>query len=383
MVNILNFCINTGDMADRHAAITGNVVLFESPGKDFLMENHVVRSLEQGEILVKNLYTTICGSDLHTYCGLRKEPSPTVLGHEIVGQIVDIHPDHTSLDLRGNQLVKGDLITWAIFSSDPSAPLSLAGIPQKAAPVFKYGHALAVEPDIFHGGLGSYCILRKHTAVLKLPAELPLEVAATINCSVSTVAGALRMAGTVKGKTVLITGMGHLGITCAAMCRAAGATWIAAADISEARLHKAHLFGADHTFNIADDRTETTSYIKTNLPAKGVDIVFDMSGSPEAMELGLDALATGGTAVWIGAVFNTRKVNINPEAIIRNLITIKGLHNYNLQDFEQALHFIENNWNRFPFAAAVEKEFPLDQATQAFEYALQHKPYRVGVKISN
>ncbi|WP_313239089.1 alcohol dehydrogenase catalytic domain-containing protein, partial [Sphingobacterium multivorum] len=43
--------------------------------------------LKDGEILVNIRYTTLCGSDLHTYCGLRNEPCPTILGHEIVGVI--------------------------------------------------------------------------------------------------------------------------------------------------------------------------------------------------------------------------------------------------------------------------------------------------------
>lgn len=359
---------------------TGKLVLFEGPGKDFILREFPVRSLQSGEILVKNLYTTICGSDLHTYCGLRKEPSPTVLGHEIVGEVLELGPDHNGLDLRNQPLTPGTRITWTVFAGDPQSLNAQAGMPQKSDHLFKYGHAVAQMPEVFHGGLSEYCILKPNTAILRLPESMPLGVAATINCSVSTVAGALRMAGELQGKNVLITGMGHLGITCAAMCKDAGAAWVGAADITPQRLAKAQQFGADDIFNLTED-TDLLKQQLQQLTRKGPDVAIDMSGSPVAMELGLDTLAIGGIAVWIGAVFNTRTIAVNPEQIIRRLLTIRGLHNYNYADFSYALDFMERNWQRYPFQQAVEKEFSLPQTQQAFDYAVEHKPLRVGIRL--
>lgn len=358
----------------------GKLVLFEGPGKDFVLKEFPVRPLQKGEILVKNLYTTICGSDIHTYCGLRKEPSPTVLGHEIAGEIIAIESHHTGLDLRGRKLSKGDIVTWTVFAADPNSHNARAGMPQKGDHIFKYGHAVAEAPEVFHGGLAEYCILKINTAILQLPKELPLGIAATLNCSVSTVAGAIRVAGNLEGKTVLITGVGHLGITCASMCKDAGATWVGAADISQERLSKALQFGADEIFNMNDD-SALKAYLQNQLPAKGVDVVFDMSGSPAAMESGIDNLAIGGTAVLIGAVFNTRSLQIDPQVIIRKLLTIRGLHNYNYADFEYAVDFMERNWDTYPFQQAIEKEFSLEQTQEAFNYAVANKPFRVGIKL--
>ncbi|RZJ35578.1 MAG: alcohol dehydrogenase, partial [Chryseobacterium sp.] len=112
-----------------------------------------------------------------------------------------------------------------------------------------------------------------------------------------------------------------------------------------------------------------------------IDVVFDMSGSPEAMEFGLDNLAVGGSAVWVGAVFNTRAINVDPEQIIRRLITIKGLHNYNFEDFRSGFDFLKKNWKKYPFSNVVEKEFKLSEADVAFEYAVANKPLRVGIRL--
>lgn len=360
---------------------TGRLALFNGPGKDFELKEFDVRPLLPGELLVKNVYTTICGSDLHTYCGFRNEPCPTVLGHEIVGTIVEMHPDHPAVDLSGKELKPGDLITWTVFSSDPESANSLRGMPQKGDDLYKYGHVQAAGTEVFHGGLGSFCILKPNTGIISLPGDMPLDIAATLNCSVATVAGALRLAGNLENKRVLITGMGHLGVTCAAMCREAGATWIGAADIAEQRLEEAPGFGVDEVFNMNGENRLLLKMLQERTGGKGIDVAFDMSGSPVAMEFGLASIGIGGCAIWVGAVFNTRPIQVDPERIIRNLITIKGLHNYNFTDFRNAFDFMKRNWNKYPFSNVVEKEFELIQVKEAFEYALVNKPLRVGIKM--
>jgi putative phosphonate catabolism associated alcohol dehydrogenase len=349
-----------------------SLLIFNRAGEDMQLLEKETPSVGTGEILVKNLYTTICGSDLHTFCGLRHEKTPTILGHEIVGEVVEIGIGHPGADYAGNLLQIGDVVTWSIFSSDPQSAEARRGMPQKASRLFKYGHAQVTDDDSFHGGLAEYCILRKNTVVLKIPVGVPLDVAATINCAVATVSGALRLAGDVKGKRVLITGLGLLGVVCASICRDAGAAQIITADINPDRLDQSLSFGADQAYLLSKDPDNA------GLPGN-MDVVFDMSGAPDAMEAGLASLGIGGIAVWVGAVFNSRKVCMDAEQIVRKLIIIKGLHNYNYQDFAYAVDFIGRCHSKFPFETIVGKEFPLKDAQSAFEYAIEHKPLRVGI----
>lgn len=360
----------------------GKINVFSGQGNPLEMQLHEIPGPKMGEVLVENLYTTLCGSDLHTFCGLRQEKTPTVLGHEIVGRVIELGEGHQGTDQAGDPLRPGDVITWSIYAVDPESDMAKAGIPQKGAGLFKYGHAMVTGADCFHGGLGEYCILKPYTAILKVPGYIPIPVAATLNCAIATVAGGLRLAGTIADKNVLITGAGMLGIVCAAMCRDAGAKWVDVADIDPARLEKAMRFGADRTFLLAADQPAAEPDLKTIHAGKGADLVFDMSGSPEAMELGLECLGTGGTAVWIGAVFPGRELRLSPESLIRKLHCIKGLHNYNYVDFTYALDFLKRNVGKYPFTTVVEKEFPLSRAQEAFEYAIANKPLRVGINIS-
>lgn len=354
----------------------GNIVVFNKANEPLKLQNIELPALKTGEILIKNAYTTICGSDLHTFCGLRQEKTPTVLGHEIVGRIIQIDAAHSALDYAGQHLHIGDLVTWAVFCSSPQPEWTAKGMPQKAENLFKYGHAQIVGNDAFHGGLGDYCILKANTAILKIPNELPLPIAATINCALATVAGTIRLAGDLNGKTILITGLGLLGNVTAAMAKVAGAKNIIAIDINDERLAQAKTFGVDFAYHSTsqEDLPET-------LAKHQINAVFDMSGAPDAIELGINALTIGGIAVWAGAVFKMRKIAIDAEQIVRKIITIKGLHNYNFEDLRYALDFISNNYQKFPFDKVVAKEFALEDTQKAFEYAVAHKPLRVGVKI--
>ncbi len=79
------------------------------------------------------------------------------------------------------------------------------------------------------------------------------------------------------------------------------------------------------------------------------------------MERTLDKLAIGGVAAWVGAVSPTRFLNISAEQVVRNLISIRGLHNYNLDDFRNAVLFVESQHHQFPFCELIHDKFTLDR----------------------
>jgi alcohol dehydrogenase len=351
----------------------GRAVVFQEPGKPFELISAEIPEVGRGELLVRNLYTTICGSDVHTYCGRRKEPSRVVLGHEIVGEILLIHPDHKGTDLRGNTLRPGQRVTWTIFSVPPGVSAPRADIPQKSSGIFKYGHALTQDSDVFNGGLADYCLLRNNTAVVIISNEIPLPVAAPINCAHATIAGGIRTAGDIAGRKVLIFGAGMLGISCIAQCRVAGAAWIGVVDSLKERLDFAKSFTTDDVYLV--DGADTYSGIPK------VDIVFDLTGDPEVMRRGLERLAIGGIGIWMGAVFPASAVQIDAEMVVRNILQIRGLHNYNYDDLLNAADFIEKNHQTFPFWSLVEKEFALEKTGEAFEFASQEKPVRTGIVL--
>jgi putative phosphonate catabolism associated alcohol dehydrogenase len=358
----------------------GIAAIFNGQGKPFEFITRPVPFIKPGEILVKTGYTTLCGSDIHTYCGRRIEPPHVVLGHEIVGDILWIDPAHPGIDFRGEPIRVGDRVTWSIFSVPAGITPPRPDMPQKSPSLFKYGHVLADGDDVFNGGLADYCILRSNTALIKIAPSIPLKVAATISCAHSTVMGACRIAGDITGKKVLVFGAGLLGLSCLAMCREAGAARIGIIDPDPTRLHWGEKFGADAAYTFPEAPTPFDDAIP-RFPWPEADIVFDMTGNPQAMQLGLTSLAVGGCAIWIGAVYPAQPVPVDAQLVVRKLLQIRGLHNYNYEDFVKATSFIENNYRKYPFESLVEKEYPLAEIETAFAFATNKKPVRVGIKI--
>ncbi|NJN34590.1 MAG: zinc-binding dehydrogenase [Saprospiraceae bacterium] len=235
------------------------------------------------------------------------------------------------------------------------------------------------ETNTLNGGLSEFTILKPHTPIAKLNENMPMKVAAIINCAVATVAGAMRLVGSLQDKNILVSGAGMLGIIACAMAKVASAQRIIAVDIDNSRLETARKFGADICFrgdtNYAHELTQ--NFGKSN----AIDGVIETSGSGQAMAYTLNLMSIGGIAVWIGAVSPQKEVEISAEKMIRNIWTIKGLHNYNNDDFINAVTFMEKYYNDFPFEELINDHFELHQVNEAFEYALTHNPYRVGIQF--
>lgn len=355
------------------------IVIHKTGAEKLEFEEIIIPKLHEREILVRNTYCTLCRSDLNTFTGKRTEKSPTILGHEIVGIISAFGGNEQFIDERGVQLKIGDRVTWAIFASDPNGEMAKKGIPQKGSDLFKYGHEQLTNQSTLHGGLAEYTILRKHTPVIKLADHVPDQLAAIINCAVATITGALRLAGDVTNKTVCISGMGMLGTIAASMAKTYGAKTVIGLDVSNVRLEESTLFGTDRIYNVSVDwHDELFQDFRVKNP---VDVVLDISGANAAMEQTLKVLAIGGTAVWVGGTFPQADLSINAEYVIRNLLTIRGLHNYNHADLIQAVEFIEQHGTDFPFERLIYNIDGLENVNEAFRYAIQENPFRVGISI--
>jgi alcohol dehydrogenase len=185
------------------------------------------------------------------------------------------------------------------------------------------------------------------------------------------------------GKIVLVQGCGLLGLTTTAMARVAGADCVIVTDTNAQRLASAGAFGAAHTvcLSTADDQLEPL--IRDVSQGRGADIVFEMSGSPAAISSGLKLLRIGGAYMWVGSVFPSAAVPIHAEDIVRGMLRIEGVHNYQPQDLQHSLAFLEHHGQQFPFASLVAHTFPLEEANEAFAYAAQHNVFRVAIQPEN
>ena len=93
---------------------TAVAATFVGPDQPFVLRKYPLRPPGPGQMLVRVTMGTICRSDIHSWEGKRHNPTPSILGHEIIGVIEEIG-DGVGPDLRGQALGVGDRVTWTEF----------------------------------------------------------------------------------------------------------------------------------------------------------------------------------------------------------------------------------------------------------------------------
>jgi alcohol dehydrogenase len=248
-------------------------------------------------------------------------------------------------------------------------------LPQKCAALFKYGHQRVQLAQPFAGGLADYVLLVPGTAVFRVPDGLSDALAAPANCATATVAAVLRTAGAAAGRSVLIFGAGMLGLTACALAQARGAAAVLASDPDPARRARSLTFGATHAFAPA----ELAAGIAEVTQGRGADVTLELAGVAASVTAGLALTRIGGTLVLAGTVLPTPSVPLDPEAVVRRMLTIRGVHNYAPCDLAAAFDFLEGAGKAYPFAELVSRTFRLDEVEQAFVHGHAHPGRRVAV----
>jgi len=274
---------------------TGRAVVYDAPNAPFEVREYPVRDARAGEVLVRITMSTICRSDIHSYEGHRPNPCPGILGHEIIGVIEQIGAG-IDKDLRGDTLAVGDRVTWTEYFADgPSYYRDVHDMPHKAPGLRKYGHDLVEEDPHFLGGFADYCYILPGTGILKLPAELSDEEATPLNCGVATMISATEAADIRMGETVVVQGLGLLGMYGCAIARARGAARVIGLDAVPSRLELAKRFGADLVLDVTtmseDALVET---VRKASPPDGPDVVIEVCGNPSVVAVGVRMLRVGG-----------------------------------------------------------------------------------------
>lgn len=362
---------------------TARVVVFHGAGQPVQVQEYEIPKLGEDEVLVRVVCSTLCGSDIHTFTGKRSTPCPTVLGHEILGRIVQLPASSAMTDLRGLLLEVGDRVTWAIAASCGVCFFCQNGLPQKCVRLFKYGHESIEKTNPFNGGLAEYCLLVPGTSILKVPELLPDDVACPVNCATATVAAALRYAGDCQDRAVLLLGAGMLGLTATAMARSRGAREVIVTDISDDRLIVAKEFGATKTVNVASQADLLHESVLECTDGRGADIAIELTGAGASVESSLVHLRVGGKCLWVGSIFPSPPLPIAVETVVRKMIQIQGVHNYTPQDLVDAMDFLSEWGMHYPFQSLVGKSFLLADTQAAFQYAMDHNVFRVAVQPKN
>jgi len=271
-----------------------------------------------GQVRVRVRHCGVCHSDLSLVDGVFPAPTPIVLGHEAAG-VVDAVGD----DVEG--LASGDPVVltpvapcggcyWCV-RGEPGVCVNAAMI---ATNTFRDGTTGLTRRGevVFRGiGLGAFAeyVLVPATGAVRIAPDVPLEVACVIGCAVQTGVGAvLNTARVEAGATVLVIGLGGVGLSIVQGARIAGAARIIAADPVPARRDMARRLGAT---DLVDPAATDVASRAMDLTGVGVDYAFDAVGRASLVQAGLAACRNGGTTVAVGAAPMEDVITIAPAAL--------------------------------------------------------------------
>ena len=154
------------------------------------------------------------------------------------------------------------------------------------------------------------------------------------------------------------------------MARERGATNIVVLDRRPERLELAQAFGADHVVNI-DDFASSEERVKAvrDLTAGGGHVVAEFVGHPAALAEGLAMARLEGRYLVVGNIGGDQTIEFNPAWLVHWNRRMVGVGGYQAWALRRGLELLERTADRYPFAAVLSHQYPLEQINQAFEQA--------------
>jgi threonine 3-dehydrogenase len=261
------------------------------------------------DLLIRVLRTGICGTDLHIYdwdaWAQRTVPVPLVIGHEFVGEVVEVGSNV-------NDFHPGDLVSGEGHLVCGRCRNCMAGRRHLCA------HTQGV--GVNRAGAFAEYIALPMTNVWRHHAGIDLDVAAIFDPFGNAVHTALTFP--VLGEDVLITGAGPIGVMAAMVVRHAGARHVVITDVNDYRLDLAHRVGVTRAVDIRDT---TLAVVQRELGmTEGFDVGLEMSGNATALRDMLANMAHGGRIALLG--LPTAEIAIDWTVVVFNMLTIKGIY---------------------------------------------------------
>ena len=261
------------------------------------------------DVLIRVDKTGICGTDLHIYqwdtWAQRTIPLPLIIGHELVGQIVEVGSNVS--DFFPGEMVSGEGHVVCGHCRN-----CLAG----RRHLCRNTQGVGVNRP---GAFAEYISLPMTNVWHHRPGIDP-EIAAIFDPFGNAVHTALSFP--ILGEDVLISGAGPIGIMAATVARHAGARFVVVTDVNEYRLELARKLGATVALNI---REGSLADVQTQLGMQeGFDVGLEMSGSPAALSGMIEAMCHGGKIAILG--IPSGPIDIDWHKVVFSMLTIKGIY---------------------------------------------------------
>jgi alcohol dehydrogenase len=297
--------------------------------KPLVVEDIEIDGPHEGEVLVEMAAAGLCHSDLSVIDGSRPRVMPMVLGHEAAGIVREVG--------RGvRSVTEGDRVVFSFVPvcgrcamcaagraamCENGAKANLAGTLLNGGRRFRNSAGQELNHHLGVSGFSQFTIAAPDSLV-KVDRSLPLDKAALFGCAVTTGVGAVTNTAKVEpGASVVVFGLGGVGLSVLLGARAAGATPIVAVDPLEHKLALAREFGATAAVNgNADDSLDQIR----SLTDGGAQFAFECVGKPAALVQAYAATRRGGVTVSVGLPDPRATVPFAPLSLVAEERTLKG-----------------------------------------------------------
>lgn len=346
-------------------------VLFEV-GQRLDIREVVVQDPQPGEVRIRMAAGGVCHSDLHVMTGHLTAQLPAILGHEGSGVVADVGTGVTSVK-PGDHVIP----LWRLscgdceYCTDGRPALCPAGTQIRMTGRLLDGttrFSLDGREIKHFAGVSSFAeySVVPERSVLKIPDDMPLELAALVGCAVITGVGAVVNAARVKpGSSVAVFGTGGVGLNVVQGAVLAGAEKIIAVDLLDNKLEYARRFGATHTVNASTG--DPVEQIRALTGGKGVNYAFEVIGLTTTIRQAYDSLAKRGVAMVVGVTPLTAEVAVPVMSLVFEERVLTGSVYGSSRPRLDLLMLIDlYRAGRLKLDELLTRRYPFDQINEAY-----------------
>lgn len=323
-------------------------------------------TLNVGQVLVRVLYTTICGAQINEIDALKGPDRflPHLLGHEASAEVMEIGPGVTTVK-------PGDTV---VLHWRPSGGI------QSPTPAYSWRGAKLNAGWVTT--FNEYAVISENRMTV-IPADFDLKTAPLLGCAVTTAAGVINNDAHLKiGESVVVFGAGGVGLNVVQFAALAGGNPIVAVDLLDHKLEMARTRGATHTLNssgMSDD--QIADAIRDIVGKNGPDKVIETTGVKRVIENAYELTGKGGGLVLVGvpsekATIKTLRVHLD--------IFLTGSEGGSSKpdvDIPRIIRLV--NSGKLSFDGIITDEFALADINPAFELVRSGKAGRVLVHVAD
>lgn len=325
--------------------------------KDIRIENVTQPEPSPGMALLHIKRAGICGSDLHYYedgyCGSFVPSKPFILGHELTAEIISINHSNSHVELPvGSRVTVNPARACGICDYCKNGKTNLCWN------TIMLGSGSTNPPT--NGAFSEYLTVRTDQCFL-LPEGMDDGTGAMIE-PLSVALHAVKQAGNVAGKNVLITGGGTIGLLTALVAKAHGSVTVALSDIVAERRKTA----LDHKIEIVLNPADVNLFTQVKeITGDGFDVIFEASGATPALRQAFDLVKPGGTIVQIGTL-SPEDIALPANQVMVKEIKYIGSFRYG-NVFEEAINLAASG--KINLSTFITGVFPLNEINKAMNLA--------------